>query len=119
MDTNTETKRARLLDLASGGDGHVGPWIEKMTIRRPDMDDTAGYCLHIPQHGGGNDTTIVAHDYSLDMLQKLILIIERGATPSDPDMTDDEVEAERRADAARIAAMPPPEDHGKIVTLDE
>ena len=113
MDPNTDVKRARLIDLARGGDGHLEPWIERVTVQRPGLDDAPGYVLHLPDPYGGKEITIAA---DLELLRNLIIVLENGAQPRDPTVTAEQVLAER---AARIAAMPTPEDHGRIVTPDE
>lgn len=111
---NTKTKRAVLLDLANGGDGHPGPWIEKVTLRRPGQDDTAVYATHIPGvTKNGEDLVIAAHDGSLDLCQTILHITETGAQPGDPDATQEEREAHRRA---WKEALPTPEDCGRIIT---
>ena len=117
----TKTKRAVLLDLAAGGTGHPGPWIEKVTLRRPGQDDTAVYCTHYPHaRNDGKDLVIAAHDGGLDLCQTIIRITETGAQPADPDTTQEEREA---ALQAWRDALPAPEDCGRIISdlsqLDE
>lgn len=111
---NTETKRAVLLDLAKGGNGHPGPWIEKVTLRRPGEADKAVYCTHLPGvTKQGHDLIVAASDGSLDLCQTILHITETGAQPADPDTTQEEREA---ALQAWVDALPTPEDCGRIIT---
>ena len=117
----TKTNRAVLLDLAHGGSGHPGPWIEKVTLRRPGQEDKAVYCTRIPNtRRDGRDLVIAATDGSLDLCQTLLRICETGAQPADPDTTQEEREA---ALEAWRETLPAPEDCGRIISdlsqLDE
>jgi len=109
---STKTKRAVLLDLANGGDGHPGPWIEKRTLRRPGQEDKAVYAAHLPC-SDGKEIIIAAHDGSLDLCQTILHITETGAKPANPDSTPEEREAYYKA---WHEAMPAPEDCGRIIT---
>lgn len=109
---HTSTNRARLLDLATGGDGHAGPWIEKVTLRRPGQEDAAVYAAHLPGRDG-KEVIVAASDGSLDLCQTILHITETGAKPADPDSTQEEREAARRA---WEEALPAPEDCGRIIT---
>lgn len=117
----TKTKRAVLLDLAAGGTGHPGPWIEKVTLRRPGQDDTAVYCVRFPHsRTDGRDLVIAASDGGLDLCYTMLRITETGAKPADPDTTQEEREA---ALEAWKKDQPAPEDCGRIISdlsqLDE
>lgn len=102
MDTSTETKRARLLSLARGGNGRCDPWIEKVTVRRPGEDDRPGFVVHIPPRSGGKEISVSVE--TLDAAQGLTRALETGGQPANPESTDEAVK------------LSVPEDHGRIVT---
>ena len=98
------TQRATLIDLLRGGDGRTAPWLERITIRRPGASDTPGYIAHIPC--SGKECTIYSAD--LEAMQGLLHALQTGAQPADHEMTAEEL-------AAAAAALPQPEDRGRIV----
>ncbi len=100
-----EEKRAKLIDIARGGDGMTAPWLERITIRKPGESDAPGYIIHIPC--AGNEFTIYSAD--LEAMQGLLSALLTGAKPADHEPTAEEL-------AAWIAALPQPEDRGRIVT---
>lgn len=106
----TNTNRAVLLDLANGGDGHAGDWIEKVTLRKPGQEDTPVYVLHIIPRNGGKGLDVVT---TLETCYNLMLITETGATPRNPDQP---IEEYRAAQEARRANLPQPEDCGRIIS---
>lgn len=113
MENNSSTNRAVLLDLVNGGNGRPGPWIEKATLRRPGQEDAAIYALHLQNpNPHGRDLVIVAHDGNLELCHDILLMLETGAQPRDPEVTAEEAARDLEA---RRAALPQPEDCGRIV----
>lgn len=108
-----ETPRQRLINLVHGGSGKVAPWIEKATLRRPGHDDTAVYCVHLPNTTrDGGDLIVVAHDGSLQSCHNVLHFLDTDDQPRNPETTPEELAAEREAWAA---SLPAPEDCGRIV----
>lgn len=105
----TNPNRAVLLDLANGGDGHAGDWIEKVTLRKPGQEDTPVYILHLPGRNGSKGLDVVT---TLETCYNIMLICETGATPRNPDVPIEQYQAEQDA---RRAALPAPEDCGRII----
>lgn len=113
MDNKNTTKRAVLLDLVNGGTGRPCPWIEKATLRRPGQEDATIYALHLQNpNKNGKGLVIVAHDGSLELCHDILLMLETGAKPRDPEVTAEEAARDLEA---RRAALPQPEDCGRIV----
>lgn len=108
-----EAPRQKLINLVHGGDGRVAPWIEKATLRQPGQEDAAVYVVHLPgQRNDGRDLIVVPHDGNLQTCQDVLLLIENHAQPGTPDTTPEEAAA---ALEAKIAALPQPEDCGRVV----
>ena len=74
---NTTSKRAQLLNMAAGGDGHTAPWIEAT----PD----GAAVLHIPAvlHGGKPAKGAQIHA-SMEACRGLLHALETGAQPKAP-----------------------------------
>lgn len=106
MDTSTETKRARLLNLARGGNGHCDTWIERVTVRCPGEDDRPGFVVHLPSRYDLRELTI--HLDSLEDAQNLIIALKVNTQPPKLDPIDID-------EAVKLLV---PEDHGRIVTAD-
>ena len=102
---NTDTKRARLLDLAKGGNGHAAPWIERVTLRRPGEKDKDVYAAHLPRAGKeGRDLVCCDCEGGLEICQSILLLWERPSNDEAPE----ELEARR-------ATLPQPEDCGRVI----
>lgn len=101
------TNRRLLINLANGGDGHLDPWLERVTIRKPNQEDSVGFALHIPPTNKGGVEVVVALR-TLEAAQGLQLALKTGAKPADHQLTADEVKA-------NLAALPQPIDLGRIV----
>lgn len=114
MGTHVDDNRARLINMANGGDGRVSPWIEIVTIRRSNQEDTPRYILHVPGQPGGREMAIGPMS-NIDAVHGLFLALKTGAKPRDPDMTDEQVMVMH---AAIFAGMPPPEDHGRVIEME-
>ena len=78
MKTTTDN-RARLLNMAAGGDGHTAPYIEQ--------DAQGGYIVHLPtrQHAGGKTSPAIdIHVTTEEAARGLLHAIETGAQPRPP-----------------------------------
>ena len=89
--------RARLLNIAAGGNGHVTPWIERIAYDGAPADaQQYGYVVHLPQHaarGGGVSPALHVHVGSIDAARGLLHAIATGAQPCSPDTTAEEAQA--------------------------
>ena len=83
MNTKDTTNRARLLNMAAGGDGHTAPWIE------PTPDGAA--VLHIPAntHANGKVTRGTQVRASMAACRGLLRALQTGAQPKAPADEDD------------------------------
>ena len=88
--------RARLLNIAAGGNGHVTPWIERITYDGAPADaEQYGYVVHVPQHAGqgGMCKAIHVNVGDLEAARGLLHAIATGAQPRDTDTTAEEAQA--------------------------
>lgn len=79
MKTTTDN-RARLLNIAAGGDGHTTPYAEQ--------DAQGGYIVHLPARRYASGKTSPAIDIHLtteEAARGLLLAIETGAKPRPPE----------------------------------
>jgi len=77
--TTAEDNRARLLNIAAGGDGHTAPYIEQ--------DAQGGYIVHLPaqRHAGGKTSPAIdIHVTTEEAARGLLHAIETGAQPRAP-----------------------------------
>lgn len=79
----TNTKRAALLDLAQGGTGHAGPWIEKATLRRPGQEDTAVYAVHLKAGTADGRELVVYTD--LETCRDILQMEDATTPPAEPE----------------------------------
>lgn len=69
----TQDNRNRLLDMAQGGDGHGGTWIEKVTFETTDREpEHVGCIMHI-RNGRGKALHISGTEDTLQAVAACIL----------------------------------------------
>lgn len=89
--------RARLLNMAAGGNGQVTPWIERVTLDDTPTDgEQHGFVVHVPQRAtrGGTAPAIHVNVSSIDAARGLLHAIDTGAQPRDTDTTEEELRAQ-------------------------
>lgn len=61
--TRTEDNRARLLNMAAGGDGHTAPYIERVILDGAAPEQRTAYIYHSPAQALPNGSTAAAAAY--------------------------------------------------------
>lgn len=108
--TDAKANRAKLLNIAAGGDGLIQPYIERVTYDdAPAGAEPYGYIVHLPQHTeqGAAMPAVHVHVQSIEAARGLLHAVNTGAAPRNPE--------DKAEDVAALCSSIPITDNGRHV----